>query len=94
MDPLEQLKSALTDYQMSELQFGNVGRIDCNRVGAALARKGITYRHEEYVPKTWGDDLSNGFMEITYWLTDLGEELRDLIQRDDPFHHIWVRADK
>lgn len=82
MDDLERLKSTLTERQILEIQFGNVGRVDDNRVGAALARKGITRRHREYEPKTYGDDLSVGYMVITYWLTDLGEDIRNLILGD------------
>ena len=81
MHPLEQLKSELTDHQMSALEFGTPGQVDENEIGAELV---ITVRSEDFVPH----------LEITYKLTTLGEDLRDLIQRDDPFHHIWVRADK
>ena len=91
---LEQLKSELTDHQASALEFGTPGIVDENRIGAALARKDITCRQEEYVPKVPSRPLSVGHVRITYHLTTLGEDLRDLIQRDDPFHHIWVRADK
>lgn len=91
---LEQLKSELTTHQMSALEFGTPGIIDENRIGAALARKDITCRQEEYVPKVRSRPLSVGHVRITYHLTTLGEDLRDLIQRDDPSHHIWVRADK
>lgn len=81
---LEQLKSELTDHQMSALEFGTPGHVDENEIGAELVEKDITVRSEDFVPH----------LEITYKLTALGEDLRDLIQRDDPFHHIWVRADR
>ena len=70
----------MTERQTEELLWSRwtMDVVEDNRIGAGLARLGLARRDSEYVPKTWGDGLSEGYREITYTLTAEGIAEREV----------------